>query len=53
MNDTQHEDDSHDFYYEKIRFLIVDCRLDTIQKESLLPNSFEFQIPSECNKEYL
>jgi len=34
------DEDGHEFYYEKIRFLIVDCRLDSIQKEGLLPNSF-------------
>lgn len=53
MNDTQNIEEEHDFYYEKIRFLIVDCRLDSIQKEAFLPNSFKLSIPSECTKEYL
>lgn len=27
INDTQfQEEETHDFYYEKIRFIIVDCR---------------------------
>jgi hypothetical protein len=34
------EEESHELYYEKIRFLIVDCRLETLQREALLPNSF-------------
>lgn len=53
LNDTQNIEEEHDFYYEKIRFLIVDCRLDTIQKEAFLPNSFKLSIPTECTKEYL
>ncbi len=41
MNETSTIGEETDFYYEKIRFLIVDCRLDTLQKEALLPNSFQ------------
>lgn len=42
VNETQGniEEESHDFYYEKIRFIIVDCRLESLQNEALLPNSF-------------
>ena len=40
MIETSTIEEETDFYYEKIRFLIVDCRLDTLQKEALLPNSF-------------
>jgi hypothetical protein len=30
MNETSTIEEDNDFYYEKIRFLIVDCRLDTL-----------------------
>lgn len=29
-NETSTIEEDNDFYYEKIRFLIVDCRLDTL-----------------------
>jgi hypothetical protein len=52
MNETEEETPDF-FYYEKIRFLIVDCRLESLQREALLPNSFQFQILTECNKDQL
>ncbi|CDW77412.1 tbc1 domain family member related [Stylonychia lemnae] len=47
------EEESHEFYYEKIRFLIVDCRLEALQKEALLPNSFQLSIQTELGLEPL
>ena len=53
VNETQFEDENQALYNERFRFLIVDCRLAVIQKESLLPKSIEFEIPSKCDKEDL
>ena len=39
--------------YEKVRFLIVDCRIDYLQEEALLPNSFQLKIKHEISREYL
>lgn len=46
MNDISLiEEESHEFYYEKIRFLLVDCRWESLQRESIIPNSLQLQIP--------
>ena len=47
------DEEKDEIYYEKMKFLIVDCRLDTLQKEALLPNSFQLDIKKDCNKELL
>jgi hypothetical protein len=41
---TEDEDERHEMFYEKMKFLLIDCRLESLQKEASLPNSFPLKI---------
>ena len=47
------EDLSTDLLYSKIRFLIVDCRLNTLQQEVSLPHCLKFEVVAASKAEQL
>ena len=47
------EDLSADFLYSKFRFVIVDCRLNILQKEVALPHCISFEVLAASQAEQL
>ncbi len=43
-SESSFEDLSTDFLYSKFRFVIVDCRLNILQKEVALPHCISFEV---------
>ena len=47
------DDLSTDLLYSKMRFLILDCRLNTLQQEVSLPHSIKFEVLAASKAEQL
>ena len=52
-DESSFEDLSADFLYSKFRFVIVDCRLNILQKEVALPYCLSFEVLAASQAEQL
>ena len=51
--ESSFEDLSTDLLYSKFRFVIVDCRLNTLQQEVALPHCLSFEVVAASKVEQL
>jgi len=47
------DEEREEIYYEKLKILIVDCRINIMQQEAQVPNTIGLEIKDECRKEIL
>jgi len=40
-----------DVYYDKLKIVMVDCRMNLMQAEAQLPNTIGLDIKEECDRE--